>query len=373
MSLEVAPIGNGKELSAFIAYPYELHRNDPVWIGPLRHDVEVILSPEKNPFWEHASAQHFLGRRHGQIVGRISAIVNKAHNEMHQDKVGFFGFFESIDDPQVAHALFDAAGKWLKARGLDVMRGPASPSMNDECGLLVDGFEHPPTVMMPHNPRYYAKLFEDAGFSKAKDLVSFQGSGAHYPERLERVVELLKKRYGITVRTFNMKEFRRDVEIIKTIYNKAWEKNWGFVPMTNKELDHLANQFKSVMIPEMVPIAEYKGEPIGLGVCIPDFNVAFRKNRTGKMFHPAMLRVLWTILKGRMGRARVLILGTVPEWRGKGVDALLYRTIWENSNAKGYDWCEGGWVLEDNAPIRNGLEGIGFSVYKTYRMYDRPL
>lgn len=372
MPVEIAPIKNGRDLDAFIAYPYELHRNDPTWIGPLRHDVHVILSPEKNPFWEHATAQHFLARRDGKIVGRISAIENKGHNEVHHDKVGFFGFFESIEDPAVAKGLFDAAAAWLRQRGLDVMRGPASPSLNDEAGLLVDGFEHSPTIMMPHNPRYYVPLVEGAGFAKAKDLLVFRGSGTHYPERLTRVVDLLQKRYSVTVRTFDKKQFRREVEIVKKIYNKAWEKNWGFVPMTDKELEHLATQFKPVIVPEMVVIAEHKGEPIGMGVCLPDFNVAFKKNPSGKMF-PGILKVLWTIKFGNINRARVLILGTTPEWRGKGVDALMYRAIWENGNSKGYTWCEGGWVLEDNAAIKNGLEGIGFSVYKTYRLYDRAV
>jgi GNAT superfamily N-acetyltransferase len=372
LAVEVTPVANGRELKAFIAYPYELHRNDPVWIGPLRHDVDVVLSPKKNPFWDHAAAQHFLARANGKIVGRISAIDNKSHNEVHEEKVGFFGFFESIDDPAVAKALFDAAAAWLRARGLDTMRGPASPSMNDEAGLLVDGFQYRPAVMMPHNPQYYVPLVEGAGFTKVKDLLVFQGSGTQYPERLRRVVDLLEKRYGITVRTLDMKKFPDEVAVIKKIYNKAWEKNWGFVPMTERELEHLAQQFKPVIVPEMVVIAEHKGEPVGMGVCLPDFNVAFKKNPSGKMF-PGILPVLWTIKFGDIGRARVLILGTIPEWRGKGVDALMYKTIWENGNKRGYTWCEGGWVLEDNAAMKNGLEGIGFSVYKTYRMYDRPL
>jgi GNAT superfamily N-acetyltransferase len=371
MPVEVTPVDSG-DLGAFIAFPYELHRHDPLWVAPLRMDVRTILSTKDNPFWEHATAAHFLARKGSQVVGRISAIENKLHNEVHEDKVGFFGFFESIDDPEVAGRLFETAAAWLKARGLDTMRGPASPSMNDESGILVDGFDTPPTIMMPHNPRYYPKLVEGAGFAKAKDLLVFQGEGDKSPERLSRGVALLQKRYGITVRTMNMKKFEDEVGIVKEIYNKAWEKNWGFVPMTEKEIEHLAKQFKPVVVPEMVAFAECKGENIGMAVALPDLNVALKKNPSGKLF-PGILKVLWTAKFGTMSRARVLILGTIPEWRGKGVDAFMYKTIWENGNKRGFFWCEGGWVLEDNTAMKNGLEHIGFSVYKTYRMYDRAL
>jgi GNAT superfamily N-acetyltransferase len=183
---------------------------------------------------------------------------------------------------------------------------------------------------------------------------------------------MLEKRYGMTVRTMDMKKFRDEIEIVKKIYNKAWEKNWGFVPMTDHELEHLAKQFKPFVKPDMVIFAEHKGEPVGMAVALPDLNVALKRNRSGKLF-PGILKVLWTAKFGDLGRARVLILGTIPEWRGKGVDAMMYKLIWENGNAHGYYWCEGGWVLEDNAAMKNGLEGIGFAVYKTYRMYDRAL
>ena len=372
VSVRVSPVESKRDLEAFIAFPYELHRNDPLWTGPFRFEVRTLLSAKDNPFWEHATAQHFLARSGNRVVGRISAIENKSHNEIHKDKVGFFGFFDSIEEPAVAHALFDAAGAWLRGRGLDVMRGPASPSLNDEAGLLVDGFEHKPVIMMPHNPRYYPRLVEGAGFQKAKDLYAFQNIQRDYPERLKRGVALLEKRYGFTVRTLDMKNFERDIEIVKKVYNRAWEHNWGFVPMTDHEIDHLAKQFKPVIVPEMVVFAEHKGEVVGMAVALPDFNIAYKKNPSGKVF-PGLLKVFWTIKFADIGRARVLILGTVPEWRGKGVDALMYKRIWENGNARGYMWCEGGWVLEDNAAMKNGLEGIGFAVYKTYRLYDRAL
>ncbi len=370
MSLDVMTVENGKDLRDFVGFPYGLHRSDPLWVPPLRRDVYTLLSPRKNPFFDHATAQHFLARRDGRVVGRVSAIENRRHNEVHQDKVGFFGFFECIDDEGTAARLFDAAAGWLRGQGLSAMRGPASPSMNDEAGLLIDGFETPPCIMMPHNPRYYVRLLEAAGFAKAKDLLVFENRRRHFPERLIEGTQLIERRYGLTTRTLDMKAFDREVALIKELYNKAWEKNWGFVPMTDREMDHLATQLKPVIVPETAIFAMHKDEPIGVAVGIPDLNVALKKNPSGRMF-PGILKVLWAARK--INRLRVLILGSIPEWRGKGVDALLFRRMWEEGNKKGYYWGEGGWVLENNAAISNGLTRLGFAVYKTYRMYDRPL
>jgi GNAT superfamily N-acetyltransferase len=367
---EVAEVEGKSDLEAFVALPYELHRQDPMWVGPLRRDVRTLLSPRDNPFWEHAAARHFLARCDGRVVGRISAIDNRLHNEVHQESVGFFGFFECIDDEAVAARLFDAAAAWLRMRGLSVLRGPASPSMNDECGLLVDGFDTPPTLMQPHNPRYYQKLLESAHFQKAKDLLAYQPLQREMPDRLVQGAVLLQKRYGISVRPLDMKNFDRDVDVIKRLYNKAWEKNWGFVPMTDREIEHMARQFKPVVDPNLVLFAMQKGEPIGMTITLPDFNVALRANRSGKLF-PGIVKVLWASRK--IDRARILVLGTIPEWRGKGVDALLYKAVWENANKRGIFWGEGGWVLEDNPAMNNAMIRIGFGVYKTYRMYDRPL
>jgi GNAT superfamily N-acetyltransferase len=369
-AVEVTEVESRRDREAFIALPYDLNRNDPMWVGPLRRDVRTLLSPSENPFWEHAAARHFLARRDGTVVGRISGIENRLHNEIHQDQVGFFGFFECIDDEAVAARLFDAAATWLRTRGRSVMRGPASPSMNDECGLLVDGFDTPPTLMQPHNPRYYQKLVESARFQKAKDLICYQPLQREMPQRLTDGVALLKKRYGISVRPLDMKHFDRDLAVIKKVYNAAWEKNWGFVPMTDREIEHLAHQFKPVVVPELVLIAEHKGEPIGMTVTLPDYNVAFKKNPSGKLF-PGILKVLWAMRK--IDRARILILGAIPEWRGRGIDGLLYHAVWTNANKRGIYWGEGGWVLEDNPGMNNGMRRIGFGPYKTYRMYDRPL
>ena len=338
--------------------------------------METLLSRTKNPFFEHAQAEYFIAERDGVVVGRIAAISNRLHNETHGDRVGFFGFFESIDDQAVADALLTAAAEWCRALGHDVLRGPASFSVNDECGLLVAGFDSPPTLMMPHNPRYYIVLLERAGFTKAKDLWVYQGGSEEryvpVPERLARATELIRQRQGITLRALNMKDFEGEVERIKELYNSAWVKNWGFVPMTEREIDHLAEQFKPVVIPELVPMAEKDGKLIGFGIALPDLNVVFRKNRSGRLF-PMILKLLWALKARRIRRARILLLGVLPEHQGKGIDAMLYHWIWTKSGERGIYWGEAGWILEDNPAMNAGLEKMTFRVYKTYRLYDRRI
>ncbi|MFL5470747.1 MAG: N-acetyltransferase, partial [Gemmatimonadales bacterium] len=275
--LRVQAAREGRDLRRFIDLPYRLHARDPLWVPPLRRDVATLLSRTKNPFFEHAEAEYFIALQGDEVVGRIAAISNRLHNETHGDRVGFFGFFECIDNQDVANALLNTAADWCRARDHDVIRGPASFSVNDECGLLVDGFETPPTLMMPHNPRYYIRLLEQAGFTKAKDLWVYQGGSMEgyvpVPERLTRATELIRQRHGITLRPLNMKDFDGEVERIKELYNAAWEKNWGFVPMTDHEIDHLAEQFKPVVIPELVPMAYKDGKLIGFGIALPDLNV----------------------------------------------------------------------------------------------------
>ena len=351
----------------FIAFPYALHRGDPGWAPPLRRDVRARLS-ERHPFFRNAEAAHFLAERHGRVAGRISAVENRAHNAFHRDRAGFFGLFESIDDAGVARELFDRAGEWLAARGLDVMRGPVSFSTNDEAGLLVEGFDTPAALMMPHNPPYYAALVEGAGFAKAMDLLAYQRAADELPERLVHFADLLAKRRGIAIRPLALARFEQEIEVVKRLYNASWERNWGFVPMSDAEIDFLAAELKPVVVPELAVFAEVEGEPIGLAVALPDLNVALRRNPSGRFF-PGILRV--ALAARRIDRLRVFMLGTLPEWRGRGVDVLLYKAIWEAARKKGYRWAEAGWVLEDNHAMRNALVNMGFEAYKRYRIYER--
>jgi len=372
----VGPVRSPAELRQFIDLPYRLYANDRLWAAPLRRDVQTLLSTRKNPFFEHAEVEYFLARRGERVVGRIAAIANRLHNEFHADRVGFFGFFETEPDRGGVVALVEAAAAWLKNRGFDTMRGPASFSTNDECGLLVDGFDTPPVIMMPHNPRGYADLLEGAGFRKAKDLLVYQGGSMETvvptPERLTRGVELIRKRMGLTLRSLNLKDFAGEVDRIKQLYNRSWERNWGFIPLTEHEIDHLAVQFKPVVVPELAPFLEKNGEPVGFALALPDLNVSFRRNRRGR-FLPGLARLLFDLKTRRIHRMRILLLGILPEYRGRGLDALLYHWLWETGNRLGIHWAEAGWILEDNAAMNAGLLKMGFTVYKTYRLYDRGL
>jgi len=375
-AVEIVPVSDGHGLNRFIAFPYQHYRRDPLWVPQLRMDVRTLLSPKKNPFWKHATAQYFIARSDKPApsgargtVGRIAGIKNDAHNRTWNDRVGFYGFFECVDDQEVANALFDAAGAWLRQEGLTTMRGPASPSLNDECGLLVQGFDTPPTLMMSHNPSYYVRLTERAGFRKAKDLICYESTGTDMPERLVRGAKLVAARKGITLRALDLKRFREEVETIKRLYNAAWEQNWGTVPLTDEEIDHLAKQLKPIVVPELIAFAELRGETIGFAVALPDFNVALKHNPSGRVYGLPM--ILWHARK--ISRVRILLLGALKEYRHTGVDALMYQWIWEKGTAKGFRWGEGGWVLEDNAAMVNGMLRLGFRPYKTYRIYDRSL
>lgn len=367
-------VEGSRDLERFIAFPYRLHRGDPMWVPPLRMDIRTMLRKDKNPFFAHAEAEYFLAERQngktGEVVGRIAAIHNRAHNEFHDDAVGFFGFFDVIDDQQVADALFDAAASWLTPRGLTVMRGPASFSTNDECGLLVDGFDTPPTLLNPHNPAYYVPLVERAGFTRAKDLWQYESTTTQLPERLLRAAQHIAERKGITLRALDKKHFDDEVELIKKVYNSAWERNWGFVPMSDAEIDHLAKQLKPVVVPDLVCFVEMKGEVIGFAAALPDLNVALKANPSGRLF-PGILKVLWASRK--IHRIRILLLGLLKEHRKTGADALMYHWLWEHGRKHGHNWGEAGWMLEDNTAMNNALERIGFRRYKTLRFYDRTL
>jgi GNAT superfamily N-acetyltransferase len=373
----VRPVRTRRDLRRFIALPFRLHARDPNWVPPLRPEVRKLLDRRRNPFFEHGEAEYFLAERHGEVVGRVAAIANQAHNAFHGDRTGFFGFFESERDGAVARALLDAAAGWCRTRGFDTLRGPASFSTNDECGVLVDGFDTPNTIMMPHNPPWYAELVEGAGFAGVMDLWAYQGGTVERyvepPERFTRALERMRERLGVTVRTLRLEAFDREVELIKRLYNRCWERNWGFIPMTDREIDVLAEAFKPVVFPGLVPIVEKDGEPIGFGLALPDLNEALRTNRSGRAF-PAVLRLLWWLRRHKFRRLRILLLGVLPEYRGKGVDALMYHHIWVTSGQRyGITWGEAGWILENNHAMNAALEKMTFRRYKTYRMYDRRL
>ncbi len=368
--VEIVPVAGRRDLEAFVALPYQLHRRDPCFTPPLRRDVRAQLDVSGNPFFRHAVRELFLARRDGRVVGRIAALHDAAHERVHRDGAGFFGFFETACDAEVAQGLLGAASAFLRERGARTLRGPLSPSINDEAGLLVEGFETPSVVMMPYNPPYYAELVERAGLRKLKDLLAFERAATELPERLAKAARVVGRRHGITIRTIDLRRFPQEVELVKRLFNDGWQSNWGAVPLDDAEIAQLARQLRPVLVPELVVFAEVRGEPVGFAAAIPDMNVALRANPSGRLF-PGILKVLWA--SRRITRLRVVLLGVLPAWRGRAIDALLHHHIWQSACARGFSWAEAGWVLEDNHAMRNALGRMGFRAYKTYRIYERAL
>jgi len=374
-SVKVEPVRTAADREAFIQLQYQLYRGDPLWVPPLLMERRDFLDPRKNPFFEFGQVQLFLARRQGTLVGRIAAVEDPRYNEFHGTRHGFFGLFECRDHEGAARALFDAAADWLRRRGLDRMLGPFSFSTNYECSSLVEGFDSSPAIMMAYNPRYHAGLYQAAGFTKAKDLLAFElSSSAPPPEKVVRVAEKIRAREGIVVRGVNMKDFSSDVRKVKEIYNSAWEKNWGFVPMTERELDHMARELRPVVVPELVRIAEVKGEPVAFAMTLPDANVALKAagGRLTRLGLPiGLARLLWA--SRRIKRLRLITLGIKAGFRRRGIDAVLYLDTIRIARELGYEGGEISWTLEDNDLVNRAIESMGGRLSKRYRIYERPL
>lgn len=369
-ALTVDEVRSSKDLDVFIKLPWKIYRGDPNWVPPLIGDTKKTLSRDHNPFFRHSDAAYFLARRNGEAVGRIAAIDNRNHNAFAGEKTAFFGFFECIDDPLVAEALLEKASAWGKARGLDLLRGPTSFSTNDECAMLIDGFDGRPCVMMPYNPPYYPLLMDRAGLVKAKDLVAYHMTAETVPSRMIRIGEEIAKREQVTIRPIDMKRYRQDVDRFRDVYNNAWERNWGFVPMTDEEIDHMAKALKPAVDPHLVLYMEKDGRTIGFALALPDVNQAVQK-ANGRLFPFGLIRILYHARKIR--KVRVLVLGLLKEYRGRGLDVLLYMQLYRNGLRRNYTEGEFSWILEDNAAIRRPLEKMGARVYRTYRFYERGI
>lgn len=372
MSLEVRPVSSARELRRFVRLPWRIYAGDPAWVPPLIGDVRHVLDRRRHPFHRHAEVEYFLAWRNDEVVGRIAAARNFAHEAFHEEKTGFFGFFECLDDAEAARALLETAEQWLRERGMERVRGPLSFSTNEETGLgvLVDGFGYPPVVMMAHSPRYYGGLIEGAGYAKSKDLLAYLIDNQTPPERLVQGVRRLQERQGIVIRTLDLKRFRDEVAAIKSIYNSAWERNWGFVPMSEEEFANLAKQLRPVVNPKLCLIAEVKGEPVGFSLALPDYNQAL-KYANGRLFPFGFVKVLRH--RKNIDTVRVLTLGLKPGYRRMGLDAMFYLRTFEEGVRAGYRRAECSWILEDNWEMRRGLERLGARVYKTYRIYEKAL
>ena len=370
-SLLVVPVESRADLRRFIDLPWTIYRGDPDWVPPLKRDVRAAFDPAKHPFHLHSEVQPYLALRGKDVVGRICAIRNRNHEAIHEEAVGFFGWFESIDDPEVAEALFDAVRAWLRERGLTAMRGPTSFSTNETTGLLIDGDSRPPVLLMAHNPPWYPGLLEGCGLQKVKDLYCWNILEGAWPEHLFRAEKLVTRRYGTRIRTLDMSKFDEELRLVRRIYNSAWEKNWGFVPMTDAEMDHMAAELKPIIDPDLALFAETPdGEAIGFTLALPDFNQVLHK-LNGRLTPWALLKALH--YKRKVTCLRVLILGLMEEWRGKGIDVLLYLAIFRNGTAAGMNEADMSWILEDNEKMNGGIERLGARMYRTYRLYEAPL
>lgn len=372
--MNVRPVTTDRDLDAFIRLPWRLYEGDTNWVPPLVSSERKMLDPRRNPFYEHAEAAHFLAEADGRPVGRISAIVNRAHNEHHRDKTGFWGYFESPNEPGVAAALFDRAAAWLKERGMEKMLGPANPSLNDPCGLLIDGFGWPPFVAMTYNPPHYVPLVEGAGFAKAMDMYAYILLHSQLVrEKVDRVANAVKDRGDVAIRFIDMGRLRQELSLIKEIYNNAWVKNWGFVPMTEKEIDFAAADFKSILLPEFAYIAEVKGKPVGFAFALPDVNqILRRKCRKGSLFPLGWFYFLRFNLR-KIPTLRLVALGVKRECQHMGIGTLFYQKYLEEGLPRGYRAAELSWVLETNDLMNRPLRQMGAKPYKTYRLYERPL
>ena len=364
--IEILPADDKKTFREFLNFPHKLYSSNTQWVPQLKKDIRDRFS-SGNPFFDYAEVQPFIAVINNEVVGRITAIHNQAHIDFHGEDAGFFGFFDCIDDSAAASALFNKAKEWLNEKGMSLMRGPMNFSSNEEWGLLVEGFEEPPMVMMPYNHPYYEKLYEGAGFQKAKDLYAYIADVPEtFPDKVYRVERIAEKQ-GIKVRPVNLKSFQSDMRIFKDLYNSAWEKNWGFMPMTNKDIEFAAGKLKSIIVPELALIAECDNQPVGFMMFLPDFNYVL-KRLGGDLLPFGIFKALWH--SRNISDARLLLLGIKEGFRRRGVDSLLFIEGLKGLKKNGYRRMEFSWILEDNYPVQRIIETMDGKLYKKYRVYE---
>ena len=372
--IEISNVDSRRDRDAFIKFPWQIYRDDPAWVPPLIIERKAFLDRKKHPFYKHGDAALFLARRNGEVVGRIMASDDPNYNSLHQTNVGCFGLFECVFDLEVAKALFETAGAWLRGKGRTEVMGPIDYSTNYVCGLLIDGFQHPPTLLTAHNPPYYAELIEQSGFTKAKDWYAWWFSD--YPEpaaRLRKIALARAGKQGVVIRPVNLKDMAGEAQRIRAIYNQAWQKNWGFVPFTGAEMDHMAKEMKPLLVPPATLIAEIENEPVGFVIAVPDINVAFRhiNGRLTRFGLPiGLIKLLYYRTKIRTGR--LVALGVVEKYRRAGIAEMLVLHVMEEAFKRGFTG-ELSMTLEDNVMVNRFIESMGAARYKTYRIYSKPL
>jgi len=374
MSVEVIPVATKRDQKLFLELPWALHSQNPNWIPPLRQNQKELCGFARHPFYDNASCKAFLARRNGEVVGRILAITDNKFNEMYECEFGFFGFFESIDESDVANALFDAVKEHHRKQGHDTIRGPVNPSMNYECGLLVDGFDSPPVFMMTYNPNYYGNLIESSGFAKSQDLYAYLGPTdllAVNEKRWRFIKEKLSKKIDFRLRSMSRRNFKEELRGFLNVYNRALVGSWGFVPITDAEMDHMAAGMKHLIVPDLTGVVEIDGERVGVAFGMLDYNPRIKKI-DGKLFPFGFLKLLFN--KKQIKTIRMISTNVVPEYqKSKGIGLTLFSSVIPNLYKWGIKDIEFSWVLESNRLSRATLERCGTHLYKTYRIYDCPI
>jgi len=366
----VKPVLTRGQRRAFLEFPWTLYRDDPHWIPPLRGDQKELVGFANHPFYQRNRAQTFLAYRGTEICGRIAAILNVGHIERYHDPRGFFGFFDCHDDQEAANALFDACREWFLAQGIDKLRGPTNPSLNYTLGVLIDGFDSPPTFMMTYNPPYYGGLFENYGFCKSQDLYAFWGHISMLPkiaERLRPFCDRIIERYNVRVRPLDKSRFREDVKTFLSLYNGSLTNTWGFVPMSDAEMDHLARGLQHLIVPEMAIAVEVDGRMVGATFALPDFNPRIR-NINGRLFAFGFVHLLRK--KQDIKRIRIISTNVLPEFQLQGLGLVLMHGLVPRVVEWGIEEAEFSWVLESNSFSRGALDKGGAKITKTYRLYD---
>ena len=375
--VSVQPVRTSADRDRFIDFQLKLYADDPNYVRPIIVERRDFIDPTKNPLLTHAELELFLALRDGEVVGRIAAVNDPTYNQFHNTETGFFGLFEVIDDPKIAGALFDAASQWVRGKGMKQIMGPVNLSFNHDCGILIDGFDYPQTMMMAYNPRYYPSLLESNGMTKAKDLWSFElSTSIAPPEKVVRVAERVREQNGVRVRPLNMKDLREEIRRLKSIYNAMLERSWGFVPMSEEEFDFFAARLRPLVQirPELCLIAEVRNEPVAFSLTLPDSNMALKpaKGHLTTFGLPIGLAKMYWAARS-IDRLRVLLFGIKPGYRRRGLDAILYLDTLRAARALGYNWGEIGWAAEDNTLMIRAVEAMGARRYKTYRIYQRPV
>ena len=373
-NIEVSTVRSKKEKSEFIRFPWRIYRNDQAWVPPLIIERKEFLDRNKHPFYRHGDAALFLAKQDGETVGRIMACDDPNYNALHQTNLGCFGLFESIDDVDVASALLDSAANWLRARGRTEIMGPIDYSTNYVCGLLIDGIEHPPTLLTAHNPPYYSRLIEAAGFQKEIDWYAWWFDPKNAPiVRLRRLVHARMRRTPVKIRPINLRDLAGDSRRLSAVFNKAWENNWGFVPFTPAEAAHMAKEMRPIIDPTMTLIAEIDNEPVAFVICVPDMNVALKhiNGRLTRFGLPiGLAKLLW--FRRKIRKARFVALGVVERFRRTGIAEMLVLQVMEEGASRGFT-AELSMTLESNVMVNRLIETMGASKYKTYRIYRRPI